>query len=161
MKKIIIILLLIPFIGHTQSKIELEFLKELNEYRKNSGLSELVYDSTISANCLKHNEFLRDKDYICHFNVENGDTVSSFYLKDYFLTEIVNYIPIKCEAIEILDYFKSSIPHDKILKFESLGLKHNILNIIKIVGNVNLKVGISIIITNFGYTTTVQIGNKY
>jgi hypothetical protein len=48
MKKLALILLLIPSILKSQSSLETEFLKQLNSYRDSLGLSKLEYDSNLS-----------------------------------------------------------------------------------------------------------------
>jgi hypothetical protein len=48
MKKLALILLLIPTILKSQSALETEFLKQLNAYRDSLGLSKLEYDSNLS-----------------------------------------------------------------------------------------------------------------
>jgi hypothetical protein len=48
MKKLALILLLIPTILKSQSPLETEFLKQLNAYRDSLGLSKLEYDSNLS-----------------------------------------------------------------------------------------------------------------
>jgi len=48
MKKLALILLLIPSILKSQSTLETEFLKQLNSYRDSLGLSKLEYDSNLS-----------------------------------------------------------------------------------------------------------------
>ena len=48
MKKLALILLLIPSILKSQSTLETEFLKQLNDYRDSLGLSKLEYDSNLS-----------------------------------------------------------------------------------------------------------------
>lgn len=48
MKKLALILLLIPSILKSQSALEIEFLKQLNSYRDSLGLSKLQYDSNLS-----------------------------------------------------------------------------------------------------------------
>lgn len=48
MKKLALILLLIPSILKSQSTLETEFLKQLNAYRDSLGLSKLEYDSNLS-----------------------------------------------------------------------------------------------------------------
>jgi len=48
MKKLALILLLIPTILKSQSPLETEFLKQLNAYRDSLGLSKVEYDSNLS-----------------------------------------------------------------------------------------------------------------
>lgn len=48
MKKLALILLLIPLILKSQSTLETEFLKQLNSYRNSLDLSKLEYDSNLS-----------------------------------------------------------------------------------------------------------------
>jgi len=48
MKKLTLILLLIPSILKSQNTLETEFLKQLNSYRDSLGLSKLEYDSNLS-----------------------------------------------------------------------------------------------------------------
>jgi hypothetical protein len=48
MKKLALILLLIPTILKSQNALETEFLKQLNSYRDSLGLSKVEYDSNLS-----------------------------------------------------------------------------------------------------------------
>jgi uncharacterized protein YkwD len=58
MKKLALIIALIPFLLKSQSALESEFLKQLNSYRDSLGLSTLEYDSNLSIATKYHVDYL-------------------------------------------------------------------------------------------------------
>jgi hypothetical protein len=58
MKKISLIIALIPFLVKSQNSVELEFVKQSNAYRNSLGLSSIEYDSNLSSAAKYHLQYL-------------------------------------------------------------------------------------------------------
>lgn len=58
MKKISLIIALIPFLSMSQNAVETEFIKKTNAYRDSLGLSPIEYDSNLSLASKYHLQYL-------------------------------------------------------------------------------------------------------
>lgn len=130
MKKLLFILMLLPTILFSQTKLDSLIIDNINQYRISLGISTVEFDTIAFKAASVQSDTMSQKGYVGHHNYGKFKTLLERYkffggdIRNYKVGEVCNFVPVNVEndstylnriAVEVVNSCKRSEAHNLVL----------------------------------------------